>query len=66
MGRQYSSRAGPYCQGFFMKPHVAFTRYKLSHVLGDYLLTDPGYHPYYGRNFFQLIKYAKVRPFFSL
>ena len=35
MGRQYSSRAGPYCQGFFMKPHVAFTRYRLSHVLGD-------------------------------
>ena len=44
-----------------MKPHVAFTRYKLSHVLGDYFLTDPGYHPYYGRNFFQLIKYAREK-----
>ena len=67
MGRQYSSRAGPYYQGFFMKLHVTFTRYRfslfhsclsLSRVLGNDLLTDSDH---YGRNFFQLIKYAKEK-----
>ena len=29
------------------------------HVLGDTSLPDPGYTPYYDRNFFDLIKYAK-------
>ena len=67
MGGQYSSRAGPYCQGFLLKPHVAFTMYRLSlfhslsHVLGEDLLTDPGYNAHYGGNFSQLIKYAKEK-----